>query len=420
MKKMSLFLAIMMMVTVLGTALSEEPTTVEAWLVQTADDSVLAQLQEEFNATHDDVKVNITVMSWSTVREKIIAGLSTGEAGPDVFYIQNGLDQTMLEAGVLVPASEYMSSEEIGRYTEHIAINTYDGEIMALPLSYYTGIFYYRNDILSDYGIETPPKTWDELYQAAEKITTGSNGKVMGFQLKGADDHRGALHHTFLALYGAAGGKLLDDQGYSKMNSPEGIETLEFLKKFFDNSVSEIGPSAVTGFAEGTIAMFHFNQDVPGTNKWYTLEELANNWSASLIPMGSVTNSGYLGGQAVAVNANSKNIQAAGTFAKWYASPDNTPYFMAGTFGVSPYLQDKITPEQAQRIADVINEHPEYWSVILESFENTTVDLALEDRIAYNVRNQAMQSEFMSYFMGEISAEDALANVDSRVDASLF
>ena len=166
--------------------------------------------------------------------------------------------------------------------------------------------------------------------------------------------------------------------------------------------------------------MFHFNQDVPGTNKWYTLEELANNWSASLIPMGSVTNSGYLGGQAVAVNANSKNIQAAGTFAKWYASPDNTPYFMAGTFGVSPYLQDKITPEQAQRIADVINEHPEYWSVILESFENTTVDLALEDRIAYNVRNQAMQSEFMSYFMGEISAEDALANVDSRVDASLF
>lgn len=75
MKKMSLFLAIMMMVTVLGTALSEEPTTVEAWLVQTADDSVLAQLQEEFNATHDDVKVNITVMSWSTVREKIIAGL---------------------------------------------------------------------------------------------------------------------------------------------------------------------------------------------------------------------------------------------------------------------------------------------------------------------------------------------------------
>lgn len=416
-----LALATVLLVLWTGLAAAEPaPYVVEAWLVQTASEEVLAQLQEAFNSTHDDVQVNITVMSWSTVRDKIIAGLSSGEAGPDVFYIQNGLDQTMLEAGVLVPASAYMTEAEMALYTDHIAINVYEGEIMALPLSYYTGLFYYRTDILAEYGFDAPPKDWDEWYRVAETITTQSNGEIMGFQLKGADDHRGAMHHTFLAVYGAAGGTLLDADGYSKMNCPEGIAALEFMGKFYQNGVSTIGPSAVTGFAEGNIAMFHFNQDVPGTNKWYENPDIDGKWATSLIPMGAVSNSGYLGGQAVAVNANSKNIQAAGTFAKWYAAPQNTPYFMAGTFGVPPYQIDALDADSAAAIRAVIDEHPEYWESIYESFDNTTVDLALEDRISYNVRNQAMQAEFIAYLMGEISAEEALDNVDARVDESLF
>lgn len=62
-----------------------------------------------------------------------------------------------------------------------------DGKVEALVMSEAKDGISYNVDVLNKYGV-TPPKTFDELMAAAEKIKTGSNGAVSPFFMSGVDN----------------------------------------------------------------------------------------------------------------------------------------------------------------------------------------------------------------------------------------
>jgi|HigsolmetaGSP12D_1036236.scaffolds.fasta_scaffold01728_3 raffinose/stachyose/melibiose transport system substrate-binding protein len=62
-----------------------------------------------------------------------------------------------------------------------------DGKVYALVMSEAKDGITYNADILAKYNIE-PPKTFDELMAAAEKIKTGSGGDVSPFFMSGVDN----------------------------------------------------------------------------------------------------------------------------------------------------------------------------------------------------------------------------------------
>ncbi|MBI4757950.1 MAG: ABC transporter substrate-binding protein [Chloroflexi bacterium] len=74
-----------------------------------------------------------------------------------------------------------------------------------------------------------PPKTWDELYDYAKKLTT-PDGKQFGWGLVGKQGHDQAwMIYTFMWQNG---GKLISDDGTKVLiNSPENLEALKFYLK---------------------------------------------------------------------------------------------------------------------------------------------------------------------------------------------
>lgn len=88
-------------------------------------------------------------------------------------------------------------------------------------------VLYYRPDMLEAVGFDAPPKTWEELIDAAKAI---SDGQIMGYQIKGADGHLNAMNHIWQSFLLASGGILVEN-GKSSMNSPEVSPTIVVVVK---------------------------------------------------------------------------------------------------------------------------------------------------------------------------------------------
>ena len=89
--------------------------------------------------------------------------------------------------------------------------NTVNGKVMALPYYADAQFLFYRKDLLQKYGLQ-PPKTWDEVKTAAQKIQAGENNpNLRGFETAGAPIEGTVC--TFLVPLWGAGGNLTDPSG---------------------------------------------------------------------------------------------------------------------------------------------------------------------------------------------------------------
>jgi len=57
----------------------------------------------------------------------------------------------------------------------------YNGQLIGLPVYIDAGLLYYRTDLLEKYGFSSPPQTWDELVQIAQKVQEGERASNPNF-----------------------------------------------------------------------------------------------------------------------------------------------------------------------------------------------------------------------------------------------
>src|SRR5690606_31324431 len=114
----------------------KEKVTIEAWMLPVVSEEKWQALADRFNAEHEDIQVNMTVLPWTNGREQIKTALGAGN-GPDVYYIPVGLDQDYIDAKIMPPVTTLgVTQEELDQYLPLIKTNSVDGEIYALPLAY--------------------------------------------------------------------------------------------------------------------------------------------------------------------------------------------------------------------------------------------------------------------------------------------
>src|SRR5699024_9465283 len=121
-----------------------------------------------------------------------------------------------------------------------------------IPLAFSSRALYYRTDL-----IDTPPATWDELYEIAAKVKE-ENPEIYGFAIP-TDVTSGTVE--LLNFIYQNEGSATDKDGNIKLATPENIETLEFLKKFNDDKiipdpVSTTRSDQAPMFQNGDLAMF--------------------------------------------------------------------------------------------------------------------------------------------------------------------
>jgi multiple sugar transport system substrate-binding protein len=191
-------------------------------------------LADEFMKLHPEIKVNVRTVQFRDMVNDLARGIATGNS-PDITYIDNPEVPLFASRGLLLDLAPYIEKSEVIK-TEDIfpgplSSVTWEGGIYGIPRGANTIALYYNADMFKAAGLdpENPPKTWDELYEAAKALTDPSKN-VYGLAFSAVGTEEGTFQ--FLPLVQMTGGD------YDNINTPGAAEALNLWKKILDEKLA--------------------------------------------------------------------------------------------------------------------------------------------------------------------------------------
>ena len=203
---------------------------------------------------------------------------------------------------------------------------TYFGKLYGLPSSSDGGLLYYRKDLLSKYNLQ-PPKTFDEMKAACDKIKAGENDSKLGCYAGQFDKYEGLTVNFDEAVHGA-GGVIVGDDGKPNVATPEATKGLQTLVDMFKDGY--IPKAAITWQEENGRTAFQHGELIFHRNWGYVYAHGENDKDSEIkgkfdtAPLPGITGPGVssLGGHSFAVGKNAENKGTALDFVKFAASPE--------------------------------------------------------------------------------------------------
>ncbi len=221
-----------------------------------------ADFQNEFNATYDNINLNVEVVSWNDIYTVVNTRLS-GNAAPDILNIDVFADYQADD--LLLPAQEYVSEETYAKfYPAFLEQSVVDGTVWAVPDLASARALYYNVDILKDAGVEVPT-TWAELTEACKKLKE-YDSSIYPWGIDMTTDEGQA---AFAYYIWNNGGDFTDADGNWTLNSPENVEAIEYAISLVNEGLTNSDPANETRytlqdlFGAGQLAMMIGPNSIP-------------------------------------------------------------------------------------------------------------------------------------------------------------
>src|SRR5690606_34127668 len=100
-----------------------------------------------------------------------------------------------------------------------VATGSYRGKLYAAPVFAGAGFLFYRTDLLKKAGIAKPPRTWDEMKTACDKVLKLPAAKGMHCYTGQHKEYEGLTVNFSEAVHGA-GGEVVDADGEPRLDTP--------------------------------------------------------------------------------------------------------------------------------------------------------------------------------------------------------
>jgi multiple sugar transport system substrate-binding protein len=215
--------------------------------------------------------------------------------------------------------SKWPASDRANYLQGPIKSCTYQGKVVAAPLRTDLGVIYYRKDIVS-----TAPNNWGDLVNVAK---SNASKTKYGYVWQGSQ-YEGLVCNFVEVLFGY-GGTVLDPNNSKAVtvNSPQGVQALTEMVSW----IGTISPTAITTFTEEPSRQAFQNGDAIFMRNWpyaYSLgnasgSKVAGKFDIHAMLYGGSNTTGHscTGGWNMAINAYSKNPDAAWSFMKYMLGP---------------------------------------------------------------------------------------------------
>jgi len=332
-KKIILLTLLGMMVLASSVVMAEEPVTITMWTWFDDFQEALPAIVEEWNATHDDIKVEQQIFSLDEYLQIMEASIA-GNEEPDIFGPHTHV-RGYGEAGITVDLRNHLDDDFIDHFTPStIKQFTWSDKLYALPWTAQTFGIFYNKDIFEEMNLDIP-STWDEVIEVADKvreqnniiqpIAFGNRGKWLGCDFflplitQVTDDPTLVLKMDRRGSYDAD----------VTWDHPATVEAFELLKKLVDANVFAPGMNGISNdqalnmFYMGRAAMFISGSWMPKTLDRDAPDTL--NWDVFEMPSyksGSRNWTGNESGANLAVSKRSENIDEAIEFLKFMYDSD--------------------------------------------------------------------------------------------------
>lgn len=210
---------------------------------------IFEAMAEEFEKANPDIDVQIEVVNWDNLEQKLTTDIAGGTA-PDVSIIGTRWLAGYVQEGIAEPLDAYMTPEFKARFIDtFMSPSVFDGQTFGLPVAASARAMYYNKALFEQAGITAPPATWTELKDAAARISALGDD-VYGFGIQGKEIETDA--YWYYALWTHGGDILVD--GRSGIASEAAIQAANLYKSMIDEGLTQPG---VTGYSrEGLQDLF--------------------------------------------------------------------------------------------------------------------------------------------------------------------
>lgn len=221
-------------------------------------------LAREFEKLHPNVKINVEIISFSDIEQKVNVAVA-GQNPPDILY-DNIPNRVMRHArnGELEPLDAVVSADRNDWKEDFLAMGTHNGVLYGLPLSSTPTMMFVNKTILERKGVahllpEDRHWTWEEWEEVMAAV---SDGRIYGTAFHALNEQADQL--MVCHLVGAGSAWLSDDLTEFVINSPEGVEALEFMVSLIEKGYVAPGPASMAPgdalelFQQGRVAALQY------------------------------------------------------------------------------------------------------------------------------------------------------------------
>lgn len=394
----------------LSAALASGPASAETqlkvYLSSQGQPAVWRKALDQFEVRNPGIKVMIELGGATSdlQAQYLNTVMSAKDPSLDVLILDVIRPAQFAAAGWLSPFPEKDLLAHLRPYAE---ANTVEGKVVALPAFADAMFLYYRKDLLDKYDIP-PPKTWEELAVAAQKITDGEhNPNLQGLSFQGKAIE-GAVC-TFLLPYWSQGktivenGKLIFDRGAA-------IKALALWKSFVDKGIAKKSISEVA--TDDTRKEFQAGNVVFAVNWGYAWALFQGEGSAvvgkvAVSRLPAVTGgeqSTCLGGWEWGVSAYSKHQDEAKKLAEFLSGPEISK-FMAINGSLLPTYPALYTDSEVTKAAP--------WFADAVPVVGTARARPVTPR--YNEVSEAIRTTVNAVLAGVATPADGASQIESRL-----
>ncbi len=326
---------------VLDAGAGENATELSYWTFVDLHGKHFEKMLGLWNEANPDrqIKLNVTVMPYDDMHNKLLIAVQTGTGAPDISDIELGRfpdflagDDVPLESldDVVAPYKDSLVQARLDIYSK-------DGHVYGAPTHVGGSVAFYNTEILEAAGVDyTTIKTWEDFKQAGIQVYE-KTGKYMGT----ADT---SATWELSMLLAQQGSDFTDADGKPQVNTPEMIKAVTMLKDLQDNNVIATIPGGQPDTEEAKGEYNQGNYACALMPLWfmsrYTNEITDLNGKIAIAPLpvfeeGQPRSVG-LGGTGTVVTKTAKDVQLAKDFLAFAKLSEQANVEIWNTLGFDP------------------------------------------------------------------------------------
>ena len=389
-----------------------EGTTLNLLIIQ--PHTVTGQkLAADFEAA-TGAKVNVTIVPYDQVGAKATLDVQSGVNEFDVLdYWYTNIGQ-LADDGIAEDVTAWIERDKDQIQPDdyipliYDAYTLYDGKRYGLPYDGDSHLLFYNKEILDRNGVAVP-KTWDEYLAAIQKITEAeSKNGVYGAAVLGGKAPI-IIGSSFANRLAGFGGKFLNDDGSSALDSPAALAATKALVATnpyaLPTPLETRFEEGLPAFLGGKVAFIEFWSDLGVYAQDPKGSKIVDKWGATQIPVGGDNKDPRLAlnaGFAFAVSSGSQKKDAAWELIKFATSPKYQEELLLLTgSGIDPDRKSLLYSDQYKAFA------PNVQGALAGAIENA---LPWPTTPATPKLQQALADELALALAGTKTPEQAIAD----------
>ena len=294
---------------------------------------VVTPLLHEFERENPGLKVRMEQLTWQSGLEKITAAVAAGNP-PDLCELGSTWIPRMLASGSLTEWTREV--RDLEPRLRGWDLCTAGGRHYGVPWVMGTRALFYNKTLFAKAGLDSnrAPVTWDELYDAAERIQKLGGG-IHGYGVQAGE--RYVLFKKFMPFAWGNGGRVLaDDLSQPDFDTARNREALAFYLKLRGVGMLGRQDELDREFKEGRLGLQisgawlfrSIPKDAPGLR-----------YGVALVPRPEPsrgTHASFAGGEVLASFTTSKQKAGALKLARFLARPENALALAQAAMSVQP------------------------------------------------------------------------------------